>query len=366
MNYYDELGLSPNASAEEVKEAYRTMMRLLHPDLQQDPGLQRAAEVQVKKLNRIYAILSDPERRRRYDDQLAGEYERTTPIIIHAPPAPVRTPFLKRSSVAWGSAVTAFLLLLVWMATRDVPVSTSYSSGASVVEPAPLKTPPVVRTPSAPASRPAAGTSSSEADRLRLNLARALDERDAALAEAEKLRSKPAPVRFERPAPAAPEKAETRPNVPEPAPVEVHAPPAPVIVAKAEPPPPAPAPVVVRNPVAGTWFYRPPATPSKNKEMYPPEFIETSITEDHGELRGTYRARYHIPDRPIAPDVNFQFAGAFSGDSGSFPWSGSGGARGQLTLKLMADHSLRIDWVASQLGALGFYKGTAVLVKRAD
>jgi hypothetical protein len=118
--------------------------------------------------------------------------------------------------------------------------------------------------------------------------------------------------------------------------------------------------------MSGTWFYRPPETPSKNKDLYPPEFIETSITEENGQLRGTYHARYKVPNRPVAPDVSFQFAGAFSGDSGSLPWSGSGGSKGEVTITLMANHSLRIDWVANQLGALGFYRGTAVLVKRAD
>jgi hypothetical protein len=116
----------------------------------------------------------------------------------------------------------------------------------------------------------------------------------------------------------------------------------------------------------GRWFYRPSESSSRNKELYPPEFIETSISEDNGELRGTYRARYHVVDRPVPPEVNFQFSGKLTGDSGSLPWSGSGGSRGEVTFRLMADHSLKVDWVASQLGQLGFYKGTAVLVKRSE
>jgi len=135
-------------------------------------------------------------------------------------------------------------------------------------------------------------------------------------------------------------------------------PPPPVQAAQPQRPP--------RNPIAGTWFYRPADSPAKNKELYPPEFIETSISEDNGEVRGTYRARYHVVDKPVPPEVNFQFAGKLIGDSGSVPWSGNGGSRGEVTFRLMADHSLKVDWVASQLGQLGFYKGTAVLVKRSE
>jgi curved DNA-binding protein CbpA len=44
MNYYEELGLKPSASAEEIRQAYRELARLLHPDQHQEEGLRRAAE----------------------------------------------------------------------------------------------------------------------------------------------------------------------------------------------------------------------------------------------------------------------------------------------------------------------------------
>ena len=50
-----------------------------------------------------------------------------------------------------------------------------------------------------------------------------------------------------------------------------------------------------------------------------PEFIEAVINEDNGVLRGTYRARYKVPDRPVSPEVNFQFIGRIIGDAGSVP-----------------------------------------------
>jgi hypothetical protein len=116
----------------------------------------------------------------------------------------------------------------------------------------------------------------------------------------------------------------------------------------------------------GSWIYRPGSSPQTNKQLYPPEFIEAVINEDNGVVRGTYRARYKITDRPVSPDVNFQFVGRINGDAGSVPWSGTGGSHGEVSFRLTPDHTLRVDWVASQLGALAFYRGTAVLVRRSD
>jgi curved DNA-binding protein CbpA len=364
MTFYEELGISERASAEEIKDAYRSLMRLLHPDHVQDPELRRVADLQVKKLNRVYEILSDPERRRRYDlEQQEGE-RRIAPIIFHGPPPPVRKKLVTRSSALWVGAVSAFAVLLIWMASRQTPAGPDYSSGATLAEPDPQPArpaaPPSVGVP-VPKTTSANTSSDIETAQLRDRLARTINERDAALAEVSRLRSQQPETASERPKPkrevafaAPPEIAHQPAHITEPVL------PAPPLLA------PQPQQQPQRNPIVGQWVYRPSDTPSRNKELYPPEFIETSISEDNGEVRGTYRARYHVVDRPVSPEVNFQFAGKITGDSGSLPWSGSGGSRGEVTFRLMADHSLKVDWVASQLGQLGFYKGTAVLVKRAE
>lgn len=421
MNYYEELGLSGNASAEEIKEAYRSLVRLLHPDTQSDPQLQQVAERQIKKLNKIYEVLSDGDRRRNYDRDLAESAERAKPIIIHAPPPPRQQSFLNKSSASWIIAVAVFAILLVWMASRPTPAGPIYvhDSGASIVEdsprnagarpvegselaqtmpqrqvlppqPAPAQavpvhTAPVVQSPTPQATTPSAqpaptkasNSSTLETDALRTRLAKVLMERDDALAEVSRLQSRltsernsaerlssrqqlarAAENRKSAPAPIAPE---PRPDVKQPAQQT------PVTVAKATSlASPPEIPVVFRHPIAGSWFYRKPSTPSTNKDLYPPEFIETVITEEDGQLRGTYHARYHAPNRPVSPEVSFHFNGKLNGESGSLPWNGTGGSKGEVTFKLMADRSLRVDWTASQLGSLGFYRGTAVLVKKAD
>jgi molecular chaperone DnaJ len=63
-DYYKVLGVSKDASQEEIKKAYRKLARKYHPDL--NPG-DKAAEQKFKEVNEAYEILSDPKKRAEYD-----------------------------------------------------------------------------------------------------------------------------------------------------------------------------------------------------------------------------------------------------------------------------------------------------------
>jgi DnaJ-class molecular chaperone len=66
---YEVLGVAKTASADDIKKAYRKLAKRLHPDL--NPGNAKI-EQQFKEVSAAYHLLSDPEKRRRYD---AGEID---------------------------------------------------------------------------------------------------------------------------------------------------------------------------------------------------------------------------------------------------------------------------------------------------
>ena len=61
---YEVLGLQRGASEDEIKKAYRKLAKKYHPDL--NPG-DKTAEEKMKEVNAAYEILSDPEKKARYD-----------------------------------------------------------------------------------------------------------------------------------------------------------------------------------------------------------------------------------------------------------------------------------------------------------
>ena len=66
QNYYEILEVNKNASPEIIEKAYKTLVKKYHPDLQQDENKNKYEE-KIKKINEAYDILSDSEKRKKYD-----------------------------------------------------------------------------------------------------------------------------------------------------------------------------------------------------------------------------------------------------------------------------------------------------------
>lgn len=326
MDYYEELGIARSASAAEIHQSYRRLMQLVHPDHCGDEAGRRLAELQSKRLNAILGMLTDPLERDLYDRRLALERE------VRIPPAPARS--RRHTDWLWPVALaTAGMALILWLAgpRREAPPLS--------VAPVPLASVEQTAAPKRPVARSAKPAAVTPARRLPSwganGAVAALNTRQPSVSLPEE------PLGPDPPAWAG----------------EPFAPPSPVF---AEPHPPS------RETLAGEWLALP-EPDIRSAGLYPPEYIELRVTEASGLVRGKYRARYRVADRAISPTVSFEFEGRASENSARLPWTGPGGASGEVTLRLLATGGLQVAWVVNQMGSeIGLISGTATLVRKAD
>jgi curved DNA-binding protein len=64
-DYYQTLGVARSATADEIKKAFRKLARQHHPDVAKD---KKAGEIKFKEINEAYEVLSDPVKRKKYDE----------------------------------------------------------------------------------------------------------------------------------------------------------------------------------------------------------------------------------------------------------------------------------------------------------
>jgi curved DNA-binding protein CbpA len=340
VTYYEELGISPAASVEEIREAYKQIARLLHPDTLRDERSRIVAECQMKRLNSVYETLTHAEQRRIYDLSIGAC--RADVVMVKGWRWEWCVKKLRGPDGAWIGAGFIVMLAMLW-AMAGNPAE---APAARIIEPAVGEKRAVLPSRDAgKASRP-----NEQLEAYALQLRRQVDqlsaERNAAVAQIGALERRVAEAEA-RASPAVDGQAIAAPQVAEA----------------------AVAPRMWRTPAkndfAGTWYYEVPRDSGVGRGLYPPEYIEAVIREESGYLIGRYRARYRVADRSISPEVVFQFSGKGGAGGARLPWIGIGGARGEVTLKLVTQDTLEIAWIASELGQrLGLGSGTARLARR--
>jgi hypothetical protein len=328
LTYYDDLGLPASASDEEIREAYLSMVRLLHPDLQREPCLKRFTENQMKRVSRAYAVLSDPERRRRYEATLTrnGDAGPDEPVVLKRSAGRSRA----RALITLGWLICAFagIVGIGWYVSEQTSGSPEPTQvNAAPVTPSPAAPVAASSTPVVPATDPA--EKGGDLDALRSELAAAKIGRDRALDQtvlqakeldfltnrilAGSMRFLSGPSRF-----------------------------------------------------AGIWVL-PPSKAAPSASAFTPESVDLIIGEQQGNLQGRYRARYPSMGGPEPPMIRFYFEGKAEDVVANAVWTGDDGSKGEIQLKLASDNALQLVWSATEQGnQTGPATGTVALVRRRE
>ena len=124
MNHYEILEVSPNASVEVIRAAYKSLMQRYHPD--KNPGNTEVAK-RAALLAQSYEVLSDVQMRARYDSrlkaELTGHADGQAPVVTnHRRPTPSKRPVytnqggIQKKPFAWYPwLLIAVILLSGWM-----------------------------------------------------------------------------------------------------------------------------------------------------------------------------------------------------------------------------------------------------------
>src|SRR5262245_22898526 len=122
MTYYEELGVAPTAPVEEIRQAYKRLARLMHPDRRTSEETRRLAELQMKRLNSMLEVLADEAARAEYDASLRG------PAIPEARARGIDAFFSEHRRLAAGAFAMLFVLglsLSLWPRRALAPEPTA-------------------------------------------------------------------------------------------------------------------------------------------------------------------------------------------------------------------------------------------------
>jgi hypothetical protein len=359
MNYYEELGIRQDAAIEEIRQAYKVLARLLHPDGQPDERLKAMAECQMKRLNEILSILTDSQKRRQYDESLSDSPKAA--LEWAPPPEP---PASGHQLLHFG--LRHWSWILIGLAVAGVGLWCMEHGAPEEAQVAPKHNGEVP-------DRPVDGRPGDEAPRLPSsgNAIRPAAPHAASTAPRETPHPNP------RQAVVGDDEAVAGPNPPEPSgslPAKEPLPPNPI--AATEPPRVAPEAAKVEPPrsistahelsFAGNWFYAPETAGKADPSLYPATYVEFILAEENGNLVGNYRAKYRISNQAISPEVQFRVRGKSpNGKSCKLTWTSDDGAQGEAELTLRSSNQMNVTWWTTVFGRrAALSSGMAALIRQ--
>ncbi len=132
--FYDLLQLPPTATPQELRQAFRRLSKRYHPDTTSLPPGE--AERAFQRLQRAYAVLSDPPSRQRYDAQLARPATSPQPPMAGrpVPPGPVSgAPVSLRRALSGGEWFALLLLAIALLLSLVLGLGVAWARGADLV-----------------------------------------------------------------------------------------------------------------------------------------------------------------------------------------------------------------------------------------
>ncbi len=322
LTYYDDLGLSARASGDEVRQAYLNLVRLLHPDLASEPSLKRFSENQLKRVSRAYAVLSDPDRRRRYDSQLARADEEPPEEPVSARRSVGRSRARAWITLGWLICAFAGIVGIGWYVSEQAGTPSEPAQVSAAPNP-PAATATSSLQPATASSD--AADKSADPDSVHSELATAKADRDRAL-EQTVLQAKELDFLTGR-----------------------------ILAGK-------PGPGSSR--LSGVWAL-PPSPAAQAASAFTPEAVDLIVSVQQDVIQGRFRARYPGMGGPDPPMVRFYFEGKLQDDVVNATWNGEDGSKGEIQLKLSSDNALQLVWSSTQPGKQsGPDSGTLALVRK--